>query len=219
MKNKVILLIVSTLSAFTVSTLAEAANVGPYAGLGAGVGRFDSPGEDAFIVSGAGSTSSHTQGGLSGRAFVGFNYLCYLGIEAGFTRYARSRYRGAEDGTYSSISYYGRAGDLVGKLYLPFGHTGFNIYGLAGAARVSVTTHYTDNGVPLSGAIADPNDGITHTYKTRPIYGAGISYDFGNRITANVEYTQIRHLGHFETNAYAIPNMNLATANLAYNFG
>jgi OmpA-OmpF porin, OOP family len=208
---------ITMLTTLLVSHSALAIAQGPYLGAGAGVGTFKSPNKIIFNV-GTGSASS-TRGGLSGRAFAGFNFNDYIGVEIGYARYARSLYRGiANDGSYSSMAYYHYTYDLVAKAYLPFGHTGFNVYALAGAARVSQSLNYVDGNVALNGQIAEPLAGSTHTYKTRPIYGAGIRYDFSQQIAANVEYTQIRHLGDFKRNPYAIADMDLLTANLSYHF-
>jgi hypothetical protein len=117
------------------------------------------------------------------------------------------------------MKYYSRAFDLVGKGYLPLGYTGVNIYALAGAARVLETLQYASGAVPLSGTIATPNIGTTHTYKTRPKYGAGISYDFNSHFATNFEFSQVRSGGAFSTNPVAVPNMNLLSLNLAYKFG
>lgn len=200
------------------SQAANAAIIGPYIGLGGGYGNYKSPDKPIFIVSGTGSNTNHAHGGLSGRAFVGMNFDPYVGVEGGFTRYARTLYQGSTFSDTASLSYYALAYDVVGKAYLPFGHTGFNLYAVAGAARVSVTTHFSDTGLPMNSDIAMPAPGKTHTYKTRPLYGAGLSYDFGQHISANVEFTQIRHSGDFATNPYAIPDMDLITANITYTF-
>lgn len=218
MKNLGLLaLAAATLMAITPCALAT--NKGPYLGLGAGVGTFKSPNQNVFTVSGPDSSTTHTRGGLSGRAFTGYNFNPYFGLELGYARYARSLYRGISNSNYSSVTYYGRSIDLVAKGYLPFGYTGFNVYALAGAARVNATVNYPNTDVPLNSELAAPPVGTTHTYKTRPIYGAGVSYDFTPCFSGNVEFTQIRHLGNLQTNPLAIPDMDLATINISYFFG
>lgn len=208
------------LSAFLLTTSnIYAATPGVYLGLGGGIGTYLSPNGPVFVVSGTNSSTTYTRGGLSGRAFAGYNYNMFLGLETGYTRYARSLYTGTSSiGAYSSVSYYPREFDVVGKAYLPLWRTGFDLYILGGAARVSVTTNYTNNGIPLNSRLAPPSTGTTHTYKTRPIYGAGLGYNFNERLSTNVEWTQIQHSGNFNTNPYAIPNMDLLTLNLAYHF-
>ena len=196
------------------STSALAMQVGSYVGLGAGVGKIKTPDQNAF--NGAGTTASHSLGGFSGRAFAGFTVNSFFGVEAGITRYARSYYQGQQGGNTSTLSFYSHTYDVVGKLYLPLAHSGFNLYALGGAARVAMTEHYNNQGVPNSGVIVTPLNPTTHYYSTRPIYGAGVGFEFGSNISANVEYTQIRYNGTFSNNSSATPNMDMITANLAY---
>lgn len=203
--------------ALACSLSANAACVGGYIGLGAGDGILKTSNNYIFSSTGGAANGSKSRGGLSGRVFAGANFLPYLGLEAGYARYARSKYTGNFAGSSSILAYYARTYDVVFKGYLPLGRSGFNAYAVAGAARVAETIRYPNANVPLNGTIAQPATlGNSHIYKTRPIYGFGGSYDFNPCFSANVEATQIRRLGNFNSNAASVPFMNLVTVNVAY---
>lgn len=196
--------------------LVLAASPGIYVGAGAGYGILRTPDNNMF----AGTTNTYKRGGISGRGFVGFNFNPCLGIEIGYARYNRSIYTGAIGNTQSTLKYYSYTADLVAKAYLPLGGMNqFNVYGLLGAARVNESIVFNDQGIAISSQYATPNDGTTHARKTRPIYGAGASYNLSYHLVTNIEYTQIHALGKFSGNANAIPYTDLLTLNLAYNFG
>ncbi|MDR3492887.1 MAG: outer membrane beta-barrel protein [Gammaproteobacteria bacterium] len=217
---KKIILISTVVACATFSTLASAARVGGYAGLGVGYGLIKTPGHQAFNITGGG-TSSRKRGGISGRGFAGINISPCLGFEIGYAYYKPSYYKGTTAAGYSLMQYNVRTYDIEAKAYLPIPRTGFDAYALAGCARVAETVRYPNSNVPLSGAIASPTNvgGNTYAYKTRPLYGLGVMYTFNPCISANIEGTQIRRLGNFQNSANAIPFVNLITANVAYHFG
>lgn len=213
--KRIMLIACATLGALTSSFDANAAQIGPYLGAGAGMANLRTPNHYSFA---APAENTRTRGGWGERIFIGFNVDPYLGIEAGYANYPRSLYIGRQASNYSSITYNARTYDLVGKAYLPLGASGFNIYVLAGAARVAEILKYVNSPIGLTGSIATPIPGTTNTFKTRPIYGLGINYDFNRHLVANVELTQIQHLNTFSNKPNSIPFMNLATVNLAYKF-
>lgn len=193
-----------------------------YAGGGVGYGIVNTPSKNVFNVSAdpVGNTK-HSLGGVSGRAFAGVNLIEYFGMELGYARYARSYYSGSEPTLFlnSSLTYYDHSYDVVGKGYLPLGHTGFVAYALAGGARVVQTVKFNNESIPLNNQIAQPaHNGSTHINKNLPIYGLGVMYEFGPSFSANVEFTQIHGTGNIRTQPKAIANLNLATLNIAYHF-
>ncbi|MDR3477719.1 MAG: outer membrane beta-barrel protein [Gammaproteobacteria bacterium] len=219
---KRIYLSVAAISLFAFSSHALAVDCLPYIGGGLGVGRINTPNKNVFNVSeDPAGTASHTQQGLSGRVFAGMNFIPYFGMEIGYTRYARSYYNATlpEFSENSSLAYYVHSYDVVAKGYLPLARSGFTVYILGGASRVAETIKFHDEGIPLNGQIAQAGDGSNHVYKTMPIYGAGMMYDFGYNFSANVEFTQVHSAGNISSDSDAVPNLNLATLNLAYHFG
>ncbi len=198
----------------------SAAILGPYLGLGVGQSIAKTPDGYAFNVSTLpGGSATHAHTGAAGRAFGGFNFNRYAGVELGYTRYARALYTGQAPGYYASMKYYFRTYDIVLKGYLPLGDSGFNLYGLLGYARVVGTLKYINNfGVPLSGTIATPQAKINHMWRNRPIYGLGANYTFAKHFTIGLEATEIYRMGSFSTSNTATPNLDLYTLNFAYNF-
>jgi hypothetical protein len=210
---------VLSLSGLLVSTVlsspfAVAAIPGVYVGGGVGYGIQRTPAKPLFVVSGPGSTNTVERGGLSGRAFLGYNFQRYIGMEGGFGRYARSRYSASEGTTTSSIRYYAYEADGVLKLYLPFGCTGLNVYGLGGVGVYLGQVKLANDVIPSTTAFSVGHSNIK---RARPIYGAGVSFDIC-RFSANVEYTQLQRLGNFSTNKAPVPFSDLYTFNLSYHF-
>jgi hypothetical protein len=202
-----------------ISTQATATTCGPYIGIGGGKSWVKTPDSNIFQVIPGGS-SSHTLSGFGARAFFGFNVNKYVGFEGGYTRYARSNYTGNETGDSANLRFYPRTYDAVLKAYLPLGYSGFNIYALGGLARVVETVKYNNPSfIPANNKIALPAGNTTHGYNNRPIYGLGVNYNFGKHVTINAEITQIERLNSFGTTPTAVPYLNLASANIAYNFG
>jgi hypothetical protein len=201
-----------------ISTPTLAAICGPYLGAGAGKSWVKTPDSNIFIVPPGGS-STHTLSGTGYRGFLGFNINKYLGIEAGYTRYARAIYSGSGAGFSSSLTYYIHTYDGVLKGYLPIGNSGFNLYVLGGIVRVVEIIRSNNQNLGINYKIATPNVGTTHGYNNRPIYGFGGNYNFGRHITVNAEITQAERLNSFSSTPTAVPYLNLATLNIAYNFG
>jgi hypothetical protein len=218
---KRISLLACTATALTISSFASAATVGPYVGIGIGQDQVKTPDKYVFNVSAdpKGSTTRN-RNGVGGRAFAGYNFNKYVGLETGYTKYARSIYVGRASGNYSSLTYYIHSYDFVGKGYLPLGDSGFNLYALVGFARVVQTVNSVNmlNGVPLTGAILPPPTSSYHVYRNRPMYGLGVNYHFMKHLTLNVEATQIEHFNSFDRNNNATPYLDLYTLNIAYNF-
>lgn len=212
---------VAALLLSTVTNLTYAAHPGYYVGAGLGPSKLETSKQDLFSDIDAKSVSnSRNLGGLGGRVFAGYNLNQYFGLEAGYARYARSKYNSSATGSNgesasASLDYSLYAFDLVGKGYLPLGETGFNAYALGGLARVSNTV---DANVTVN------KDTILKTSPTtgkfRPKYGIGISYDVPHSpITTNLEFSRIQGMGNVKTNIRAIPSADMVTLNVSYNFG
>lgn len=219
MKKKTLLVIATFLSVLGLTSLAHAANPGVYLGAGLGASSLNTPDKYLFNIANTNGSTSRKRGGLGGRVFVGYNFNKYFGVEGGIAQYARSIYKGTAGNQNSSIEYTAYAIDVVGKGYLPLGESGFNVYALGGLANLAETVKYNNGGVPLSGAVATPANGSKTYNKINPIVGAGVSYDINEHFTTNLEFSRIVSSGNFSSSRSATPNADLATLNLAYNFG
>lgn len=192
------------IASVAIANVASAANVGPYVGVGLGYSKLETPSLEGF---------SRSQGGVGGQVFAGFNFVKYFGVEAGYATYARSQYKLQADQS-DKVKYTLNAFDVVGKAYLPINDTGFNVYALGGAARVSSTVHTSGPDITL----ADGSSSKT-VHKVRPMYGIGASYDVSSHLTTNLEWSRIQGKGNIRTSDSAIPNADMLSLNVAYNFG
>jgi opacity protein-like surface antigen len=217
--KRILSLAYAAAASLLLSSPAFATTCGPYLGAGIGKSWVKTPDSNIFIVPPPNNSSTHAQTGLGARGFVGFNVNKYLGIEGGYTRYARSTYNGSSPINSAFLKYYIHTYDVVAKAYLPIGYSGFNVYALAGYIRVVEIIRYTNTGLNANTKIALPNLGTTHGYNNRPMYGAGVNYNLGKHITINAEVTQAEHLNSFGTTPTAVPYLDLASVNVAYNFG
>ncbi|MBL7479413.1 outer membrane beta-barrel protein [Legionella bononiensis] len=195
--NKVIKSSLLLMALCTTSTAINAATPGAYIGGGAGLSHLN-------IDAGLNRVDDSVFGG---RAFFGYNFNNYLGIEANYSGFNKTHLylnnNPLVNGEYSI-----NALSLVGKLYLPLGTDGrINLYILGGAAqsygKFDVTyqslsvLNFSDNGVV-------------------PTAGLGINYDINEQFTGGLELS-----GFGEKNdpyTIGIPASSLLTLSLAYKF-
>ena len=202
------------------STLANAAILGPYAGIGLGSSntnpttRFSIDSDNWSEVSGYSAKPK-----LAGKLFAGYNFNQYVGLEAGYAIYGNTKDTYAAHNTTASATYRMNAASLVGKAYLPI--QAFNLYALGGAAEVYSKVQNRNNNVSL--LTINNNLSLQNGSKTtralRPVYGIGASYDVNSQVTTGLEFSRIQGKGNTKTNSTAIPSANLLTLTAAYNFG
>ncbi len=181
-----------------VSAGLNAATPGAYIGAGAGYSELQSA-EGAEKVD---------EGGLGGRAFLGYNFNHYFGVETNYSTIYKTRYT-LNEYQNVAVDYKLNALSLVVKGYLPISTSGaFNLYGLAGLAQVYGDI---DARVDYMSILQDSDNGIV------PTLGLGASYDINQRITAHLE---VSGFGSKEpdNNHFGIPQSSLATFGLAYKF-
>jgi len=212
--KKILTIGAAILSFAAFTSIANAATPGTYLGLGLGASRLET--NDKLSFTNGTTSSSSKKGGLGERLFAGYNFNEYFGVEAGLAHYAKSSYDASTIGANKSVDYNLNAFDVVGKAYLPLGE-GFNVYALGGAALVKSKTQVKANNAVVFGQTGN------HDYnnsKIRPVYGIGVSYDIAQTgVTTNMELTRIVGTGNTSTNPRAIPNADMLSFNVAYNFG
>jgi outer membrane autotransporter protein len=185
---------------------------------GASVGRSDVSIDrnalaDAFLdlgFSGASTTSSDTD--TAYRAYAGYLFLPYLGVEAAYVDLGSFRFRTDVDPTGSLSGKPGIKGgelSLVGRL--PIGER-FAVYGRAGVFSARTTTRYT-----ASGSV-ELIDGAERQRKktTKPAYALGASYDFTHNFGARAEVARYTKLGDDLTGGQT--DANLVSIGLTYTF-
>jgi OmpA-OmpF porin, OOP family len=144
------------------------------------------------------------KGNVGGRAFAGYNFNPFLGIEGGYDYYGQPNFnvKNAIPAKSASVDERYQTFSLVGKAYLPIQDSGFNLYALGGAAYVN--DKVTGNGL-LS-------DSVT-TNEVRPKFGLGASYDIpDSQWTTSLEFARVQ--GNSK-----IASANSVMLNVSYNFG
>lgn len=214
----------AVISLTTLTSLTNAAIASTYFGAGLGYSKLSTSKE--FLKKGEKEKFYnqprkflHHSNKLGGQVFVGYNLNDYMGIEAGVSRYAKStnqtqtklpaNFKASEDFNIRTVY-------LEGKIYLPLGQTGLNVYGLGGMALVN-SKRNNSNVNALVVPVAQNQSKTLN--KLRPKYGAGFSYDVPRvNLTSSVEWSRVQGQGNVKNSIKAIPNAEMTTVNFYYNF-
>lgn len=216
--NKLTKISAVLLATLTVAGTASAVTTGGYVGgsLGTSTLRTNNPASLDFknyspiTTSSTLKSSTSSTGGLSGKVFAGYNFNNNFGIETAFAKYASSEYKATNlDDKHVKHTFDLNAVSVVGKAYLPLVNDKFNVYGLAGLALVNSDQNIKETNIRKSRTV----------HRIRPTFGIGASYDITTKLTANVELSRIQGTGNTKTSLSAIPNADMLSAGLAYNFG
>src|SRR5438105_1368509 len=126
------------------------------------------------------SSTKNTGTGWSVNA--GYKFMPYLGLEAGYARYAPTRLQSpletvARDNHYSV--------DIAGKAMLPFGCSGFELFGKLGVAKIKSQIGVIDaNGASTFGMTFNTSGQSA----TGVFAGIGGEYYFTPNIAANIQW-------------------------------
>ena len=180
------------------SSIANAASPGAYIGGGAGLSGME-PVSDAQMVS---------DSGLGARAFAGYNFNRYFGLEGAYSSFYKTTYQ-SNDFQNVSIDYKLNALSLVAKGYLPLSDANTtNLYGLVGVAQSYADIDAKYNQVSL---FSDSDSAIV------PVFGLGASHDFNKHFTTALELS-VFGSREADIHHFGIQRAALVTGNLAYKF-
>jgi len=178
-------------------TAVHAAKPGAYIGGGIGYSKLEN-----FNDATAGS------GGVGGKAFVGYNFNKFFGLEAGYMQFANTKYTYKPMPVVNFTTKLGAA-TLLGKAYLPFQNNTVNLF-----ASLGVAEYFSD--VSVGSAYSSVKVSRTQ-FGQSLVAGLGASYQVSTQVNTSLEYTYMQ--GHSASGSnYGIPNSNLVTLNLAYGF-
>lgn len=179
----------------------HAADPGSYLGAAAG-----------YSSSGAEKGATKVEnGGPGGRAFLGYNFNHFLGIETNYTSIYKTKYAITGDQYQDNFTLENKVNALsfVAKGYLPLPNSkAFSLYGLVGAAQmysnISTKFNYMD-------FLKESNKGLV------PTAGVGATYEVNPRFTTGLEVSGFGEKKK-DYNHFGVPQTTLATLNLAYKF-
>lgn len=140
--------------------------------------------------------------GLGGRAFLGYQFNPYAGLEGGLTYYTTASYNTSP--TVGSTSVKETAFDIMGKGIFPIGC--FSIFGKAGLSVLYAQT--TTKAVPTSTGVQNISDTATSIH---PAAAVGIGYDLSQNWVADVSAMRVFHSG-------SVPNADLISLGISYHF-
>ena len=129
-------------------------------------------------VSYPGSTSSS---GIGGNANIGYKFMPFFGMEAGYTQYANSSIDDSSGTKAASIKHY--TYDLAARGILPIATSGFELFAKLGIQRIASTTTIKNNGAASALGLASGTSTSTGGY-----VGAGAQYYFIPELAANVQW-------------------------------
>lgn len=147
--------------------------------------------------------SSKKNTGKGWNVNVGYKFMPYLGLEAGFARYAPTRLNSPLE-TVARDSH--TAYDVAGKAILPIACSGLELFAKLGVARIHSQVGVIDaNGAAVYGLTFN-----TSSQSSTGLYaGGGAEYSFSPNIAANVQWNIAK--GNSKTG-----NLQLLTAGLSY---
>lgn len=175
--------------------LVQAATPGAYFGAGIGVAQL---GDITHFTQ---SDDSH----LGGRAFVGYNFNNYLGLEANYYGLGSSRY--TYYNRYYQLDYSINAIGLVGKAYIPLVDNSWNLYGLLGVAQLQGKWNIRERArVTL---FERSPSALTATV------GVGVNVELNSKLTTAFE-VQVFEKKDDEIGFDFIPGSALASVSLSY---
>lgn len=178
--------------------LANAASPGAYIGGGAGLSGIE-PVSDAQMVS---------DSGFGGRAFAGYNFNRYFGLEGAYSSFYKTTYQ-INDFQNLSVDYNLNAFSVVAKGYLPLSDANTtNLYGLVGMAQSYADVDAKYNQISM---FSDSDSAIV------PVVGLGASHDFNQHFTTALELS-VFGSREADIHHFGIQRAALVTANLAYKF-
>lgn len=193
--------LLSSAALLATTSLVHAAMPGTYVGIGGGYSS--SQIYDDLI--------SLDDGGFAARAFAGYNFSQYVGVEANYTNFHESNYGLYYYNYPLRLHYKSSAVSLAGKVYLPLAHNRLNVYGMLGLAQV-----YTTENITFLNTYSSPKESSNGLVTT---LGFGASYELNQRFTFTAELSGFGEKQANEFNEdFGFPGNGLATIGLAYKF-
>ncbi|MFA6409255.1 MAG: outer membrane beta-barrel protein [Gammaproteobacteria bacterium] len=207
---------------------------GFYIGVQAGFGRIDegSGYKDAadwvFSYPGATSTTKDTsQGGFAGRAFLGYSFNPYFGLETGYTYLTNNKYKATwvlsgDTDLSEDVKFKTWAWDLLAKATLPLNDS-WDVYAKLGAAYVKANSSGTTD---LNAGTEDIDSANFSKSAIRPAYGLGITYKFNPNWSMDLAWNGIygksktsfnSSTGTISNQSNVIPTINTIMLGLTYN--
>jgi OOP family OmpA-OmpF porin len=224
MISKKILVLVGALSGVSFSSMAFADDMGYYnyagfyVGAQAGYGNADY-GSDIKKAFQQAPNYSTKEAGIAGCAYIGYQFNDYFGLEAGYTLFSNNTYEGSIPPLLStSIKLKTQQVDLLGKIGIPFGDSGFRGDLKAGAAYVRSTLD-----VPTSSNLFGVSTSTSQSQNNwDPAAGLSIAYNFNQNFAIDLSYLHAFGSGDIKKdssgNLDISPNTDLITIGVSYLF-
>ena len=125
--------------------------------------------------------------GFGWNANAGYKLSPFFGGEIGFTDYATTYIKNSFNTNVANDSHYSY--DVAGKVMLPIGSTGAEVFGKLGIARINSNVTVTNYGAAALNSLTF-NTG-THT-ATAPYFGAGADYAVLTNMFINVQWMRAK---------------------------
>jgi opacity protein-like surface antigen len=185
---------------------------GVYTGVGVGYGNTDYGTEvrNVYNINGSieGVSTQIQEDGVAGRAYLGYQFNQYFGVETGYNVFSPTTY------SYNGVSaarLKTEAWDVLAKIGTPFGDSGFSGNLKAGVTNVMTNV---DRGLLVSSAESAPAYTSGASFNDwDPTAGAGIAYNFNKNLAMDISY-----LHTFATGGVTTPSTDLVTLGVSYLF-
>lgn len=126
-------------------------------------------------------SGSSSSSGIGGSGFLGYKFMPYFAMEAGYTQYANSSIKDNTDTKAASVKHYSYG--LAGRGILPITDSGFELFGKVGVQRINAKTS-------ISNQTAANNLGISSSQHntTGLLVGAGAQYYIMPELAVNGQW-------------------------------
>lgn len=153
------------------------------------------------------SVDSADKDGVAGRAYLGYQFNQYLGLETGFAAFSEVDVP-SDFGDIQTMQW-----DLLLRVGMPFGDSGFRGDVKAGAAYIF--SRYDASNNAESFGLDDE-----HTNKIKPAAGASLSYTFCSNFSIDASYLHAFGNNHndWAEGDRGVPSTDLVTIGVSYLF-
>ncbi|MFZ2316151.1 MAG: outer membrane beta-barrel protein [Gammaproteobacteria bacterium] len=126
-------------------------------------------------------SGSSSSSGVGGNANLGYKFMPYFAMEAGYTQYANSSIKDNTGTKAASVKHYSY--DLAGRGIFPITDSGFELFAKLGVQRINAKTSISDQTAANNLGISSSQHNTTGLY-----LGAGGQYYMMPELAVNVQW-------------------------------
>lgn len=107
-------------------------------------------------------SASTSSSGIGGNVDLGYKFMCYLGVEVGYSKYPTTNVKTIEGTKAATVNHYSY--DLAARAILPISDSGFEAFAKLGVGRMMSSTNVQDDDAAESIQFASGSHSSTGVY-------------------------------------------------------